>query len=359
MSNLTMQATAAALLGCMAAGNAAAQSSNYDSAFTRAYNPSWYIAPSIHVANPDDRFGPFNRTDGVGVRFGKPLSLSWDIQMGLTYSRSSNGLNRYEQGTLGVDALYLFSRERFRPFLLIGAGAESDKVRTPFRDVQRTSPYVNAGVGFQYSFNEQWGMQADVRRAFSFISGNAFGFDRAKTNILTLGLTYAFDKPTAPAPIARVTPTPAPVAAAPVYVAPPAPVVSPPPPAPRFERYTLSSTELFAFDSAALRMPQPKLDEIAEVLGRNTQVASVTISGYTDRLGSEKYNMDLSQRRADSVKDYLINKGVASSRLTSVAKGESNPLVQCSNTKRADLIKCLEPNRRVEVEQIIIERRVN
>ena len=106
-------------------------------------------------------------------------------------------------------------------------------------------------------------------------------------------------------------------------------------------------------------MPQPKLDELADVLGRNAQVTSVTISGYTDRLGSETYNMELSQRRADSVKDYLVSKGVASSRLTAVAKGESNPLVQCTDTKRADLIKCLEPNRRVEVEQITIERRVN
>ena len=359
INNLSPQVIAITLLGCMAADNAVSQSRTYGNLSDRASNSSWYIAPSINAANPDDRFGPFNRTEGIGLRFGTLINPSWDIQVGLTYTRSNSGPNRYEQGTLGVDALYLFSRERFRPFLLLGAGAESDRARTPFTNEHRTSPYVNAGVGFQYSFGNQWGMQADVRRAHSYIDGSNFGFDRANTNILTLGLTYAFDKPAIAAPVARTAPTPAPVAAAPVYVAPIVPEVPPPPPVPRFERYTFSSTELFGFDSAVLRMPQPKLDELADVLGRNTQITNVTISGYTDRLGSENYNRDLSRRRADSVKDYLTNKGVAASRLTPVAKGESNPLVQCSDKKRVDLIKCLEPNRRVEVEQITIERRVN
>ncbi|MEG2964603.1 MAG: OmpA family protein, partial [Janthinobacterium sp.] len=55
---------------------------------------------------------------------------------------------------------------------------------------------------------------------------------------------------------------------------------------------------------------------------------------------------------------YLVSKGVAANRLTAEGKGSTNPVVTCDNKKRADLIKCLEPNRRVEVEQITIERRV-
>ena len=126
----------------------------------------------------------------------------------------------------------------------------------------------------------------------------------------------------------------------------------------RFERYTLSSTELFAFDSSVLRMPQPKLDETAELMSCNAQVNNVTISGYTDRLGTDNYNMALSQRRADSVKSFLTNKGINPNRLNAVGKGESNPVVVCNDKKRADLINCLEPNRRVEVDQISVERRV-
>jgi OOP family OmpA-OmpF porin len=48
---------------------------------------------------------------------------------------------------------------------------------------------------------------------------------------------------------------------------------------------------------------------------------------------------------------------VAANRLKAEGKGKANPVVQCNNKKRADLIACLEPNRRVEVEQITIERR--
>jgi outer membrane protein OmpA-like peptidoglycan-associated protein len=129
-------------------------------------------------------------------------------------------------------------------------------------------------------------------------------------------------------------------------------------PEPRLERYTLSAKELFDFDKATLRMPQPRLDEIADVLKRNPKIADVDITGHTDRLGSEEYNLDLSLRRARAVKDYLVSKGVESDRLRANGKGEANPVVQCSDAKRENLIKCLEPNRRVEVESITVERRV-
>jgi outer membrane protein OmpA-like peptidoglycan-associated protein len=129
-------------------------------------------------------------------------------------------------------------------------------------------------------------------------------------------------------------------------------------PEPRFERYTLSAKELFEFDKSTLRMPQPKLDEIAEVLKKHPQIGNVDVTGHTDRLGSEAYNIALSKRRAEAVKGYLVDKGVEPRRLRAQGKGEAQPVVQCDDKDRGALIKCLEPNRRVEVESITVERRV-
>jgi OOP family OmpA-OmpF porin len=168
--------------------------------------------------------------------------------------------------------------------------------------------------------------------------------------VLAFGLNYAFEKPAAMPMRMAEAPTPAPVNMA--------PAAPPPPPAPRFEKYTLSATELFAFDSAVLRGPQPKLNEISAALLANKQMGDLVVTGYTDRLGPAAYNQKLSERRANAVMAYLVAHGNDASRIKAVGKGEADPVVTCTNKKRVDLIACLEPNRRVEIDQITLERRV-
>jgi OOP family OmpA-OmpF porin len=336
-------AATAAVLACLSPTALMAQTTYVD-------NPSWYIMPQATVVDPDSRFNGDKNLGGLGLRFGKAVSPSWDIQLGGSVARADNNGRRFEQSTLGVDALYMFNRSNFRPFLLAGIGAERDKLPA----ARKTSPYLNLGIGFQVGLSEQWFMQADLRRTRTYLRDNTFGFDRANNSSLNIGISYYFDKPARPVP-AQYTPPPA----APVTQTPPPP---PPPPAPapaRFERVTLSATELFEFDRADLRQPQPKLDQIAQALSGGNFNGNITVTGYTDRIGSEAYNMRLSQRRADAVKNYLTSKGVPASRLTAVGRGESNPVVNCNDRNQAALIACLAPNRRVEVEEIVIERRVN
>ena len=355
MKQLKTLYAAIAAIGCLGSSAALAQSS---------YNPSWYLLPSVNAIDPENHFGVEKRGEGVGIRLGKPIAPNWDIQFGPTFSRARENGIRYQQNTLGVDALFLFSRDRLRPFLLVGVGAEQDRVNARNFAWDKTSPYVNGGAGVQYSVTDRLFLQADVRRVYGYTRhSNDFGSGRVNNNYVTLGVGYVFDTPPAPQRVverAPPPPAPAPVPVPPPVITPPPPpvIAAPPPPPPRIERTTLSAEELFEFNRSDLRMPQPKLDEMAAVLSANPQISNVNISGYTDRIGSDAYNLKLSQRRANAVKAYLVNKGISANRLNAIGKGKSNPVVQCAQKSRPALIRCLEPNRRVVVEQITVERRV-
>jgi len=112
----------------------------------------------------------------------------------------------------------------------------------------------------------------------------------------------------------------------------------------------LRASELFAFGSSTLRPQVPQIDDIATQLIARPEISKVVVAGYTDRLGSEAQNQQLSERRAQAVRIYLHRKGVAGERLEAVGMGSANPLVNCDGKlKRAQLIQCLEPNRRVEL----------
>jgi OOP family OmpA-OmpF porin len=317
VNNTKKIALAAAIL--CSAGTALAQDSS------EVINPSWYIAPTVVGIKPDHDFLTSKKDWGGGLKFGKAVHPLWDIQIGATQARvDDNGFN-YRQTLVGVDALLMLSRKTFRPYLLIGVGGERDHESNPIRNASGWSPYYQAGLGFQVSMNEQWSLQADVRDVRAHLrDDDKFGFSRANTKYATFSLNYAFN----------------------------------PPPA-RFEKVTLSASELFAFDSATLSSPQPKLDDIAAALQADPSITDVDITGYTDRLGSTKYNQKLSERRANAVRNYLIAKGIDGGRLKAYGKGEQNPIVtDCHQKKRKELIECLAPNRRVEVEPITIERRV-
>jgi OOP family OmpA-OmpF porin len=237
-------------------------------------------------------------------------------------------------------------------------GSGSVFVRNP--NPSRRDTNAKYGLGLEYAFNDAVSMRIEAER---YRINDAVG-NNGDVDLVSLGVVYRFGSHRRTSVSYTTTPEPARevVAVAPAPAIEPAPAVVPATPVvpaqPRFEKVTLSATELFAFDSARLSSPQPKLDEIARALNANRDIQNVVITGYTDRIGPRQYNQNLSERRAKSVRNYLISQSVDASRLSAVGRSEDNPVVHCSNKSRPALIDCLAPNRRVEVEQITISRRV-
>ena len=125
--------------------------------------------------------------------------------------------------------------------------------------------------------------------------------------------------------------------------------------APAVKRYTLGADALFAFDRAGLSDLNPKgkydLDNLAAQLKQFDQLNSIKITGHTDYLGADAYNLRLSEQRAQTVRQYFISQGLPANKVYAVGMGESQPVKQCASTgNRSALIACLQPNRRVEVE---------
>ena len=116
--------------------------------------------------------------------------------------------------------------------------------------------------------------------------------------------------------------------------------------------FNLSSDVTFAFGKANLK-PQAKAT-LDGIYGEIAQInnANVAVAGYTDRIGKDAPNLKLSQRRADSVANYLVAKGVPAQSISAVGHGKANPVTgsTCDAVKgRKALIACLAPDRRVEI----------
>ncbi len=113
--------------------------------------------------------------------------------------------------------------------------------------------------------------------------------------------------------------------------------------APACDKIVINSVQ-FDFDKAVIK-PEfyPILDEAAAELQKPACAKkNVTIEGNTCNMGSEKYNMKLSEKRAAAAKQYLVDKGLSADRFTAVGNGEANPIAD-NKTKKGRMM-----NRRVE-----------
>ncbi len=122
------------------------------------------------------------------------------------------------------------------------------------------------------------------------------------------------------------------------------------------ETYVLLTDTLFKFDKSGVEDMIPggmqRLNDVARRLKTYTSIQTLTVYGYTDRLGSDEYNDKLSEARAKTVQVYLESLGVKSAAAVAQGKGKRDAVSKdCSaSLGREQLIQCLQPDRRVTIE---------
>src|SRR5512133_2597884 len=243
-------------------------------------------------------------------------------------------------GRVGVN--YAEARDTFS-----GSGAVSVINANP----SKREANLKFGAGLQYDFTPSLGMRLEAER---YRINDAVG-SKGDVDMLSVGLVYRFGAKT-PAPraaareVVAAAPAPMPVMTPPPR--PPAPVAVIAPPAPR--KVTFSADSLFDFDKAVVKPAgKQELDKFAADL-RGASYDMIAVTGHSDRIGAHAYNQQLSVRRAEAVKAYLIEAGIPAGKIAASGKDGSDPVTKpgdCKGEKKtAQLIACLQPDRRVEVE---------
>lgn len=196
------------------------------------------------------------------------------------------------------------------------------------------------GAGLAYRVSDPIDLQLRYRYFNDVGSAKTGSTD---TSNIGFDVVYYPDRTSTPAPVAA--PAPEPVAA-------PAPA---PQPVEETKTFTLTSDVLFDFGKATLKpagvTALSQLYNQIQTLQMNDK--SIVVYGYTDRIGSDGYNLKLSQDRAKSVSDFLVAKGLSATRITAVGKGEADPVspASCNAIKaKPQLIVCLAADRRVSIE---------
>jgi OOP family OmpA-OmpF porin len=126
----------------------------------------------------------------------------------------------------------------------------------------------------------------------------------------------------------------------------------PTPPTPCDFSASLQNDQTFAFNNAVLSSAAKLALKhlITEKFAACTSIESVRITGYSDRLGSTKYNQQLSEQRAAAVAAYLRSNNITA-QIVVYGAGQTQQIVACDDKMRpAQLVQCLAPNRRVVLE---------
>ena len=233
-----------------------------------------------------------------------------------------------------TDALDLYTRLGAMSYWIsadMSADGASDKVTG---HDSGTAPL--AALGLEYAMTRDWATRLEYQWVGGVGSLDNVGVE-TDAGLLSLGVSYRFGQQ---APAAPVAPAQAPAPA--------------PKPVKVTKEFDLSSDVLFDFGKSSLK-PAGKtaLDDLyGKIQAETPKDGTAVVIGYTDRIGSDKSNQVLSEKRAKTVADYLIGKGIPAGKVTTEGRGEAESVTgtQCDSVKaKKKLIACLAPDRRVAI----------
>jgi len=289
-----------------------------------------------------DAFTELKHGIGAGARLGiypfKNFALEYEGDLTQTTSARLGKLNAWNNRFDGIFYFPVSEKLRF----LVGAGWTGTQYRGD-TTLNQFDSGANAVVGFKYCFSDRWAMRTDLNADFKDPSDQTTSGQRTRTYNVRAGFSHFIGGPARNSPC-YVAPPPPPPPPAPVQAAPPPPP-PPPPPAPMPPTPVISETPqpapqpaptrralltlhgtAFAFDKFNLTaIAKDSLQMVAATLKANPD-AKVEIQGHTDSVGTEKYNQALSERRANSVKNYLVSLGIAEGRIATHGFGEMRPV---------------------------------
>lgn len=233
----------------------------------------------------------------------------------------------------GLEGLFHFMPDsKFVPFFAIGVGGvHYSKATDDTTEGKRDKITADYGVGVKYFVTENVALRADVRHVIPF--------DDVHNDLLyTVGLSFSFGGAKKVVEEAKAEP------AAPVEEVKPAPVEEKSQVARDIEEKGKATLNVeFDFDKSTIKKGfYNDIDEVVSVMKQYPDV-NIEIDGHTDSIGTAAYNKKLSQRRADAVKKYMVEKGgIAADRLTAIGHGEDKPIASNKTNEGR------QKNRRVE-----------
>jgi outer membrane protein OmpA-like peptidoglycan-associated protein len=230
-----------------------------------------------------------------------------------------------------------------KPYIGAGVGAVNEKLKsvsvagTTLVDDSDNLFAMQAMVGVRYKLTDNWGLGLEYRflngfhPSFKDRTGNSFTTNDYRNSSLLLSISYSFGAPPPPPPAAT--------SSAAAYTPPPAPAPQPAPVAGARQLFLV----FFDFDKSRITdAGRQVLDAAVDAIKRD-QAVRIELTGYTDTVGTQAYNLNLSRKRADAVRDYLSKQGVPANRMDVAWKGKEDLRVPTPDGVR-------EPqNRRVEI----------